>query len=81
MGKSILKGLVGFLIAILILIYAFDLSYLVKAVRTIYLKGHTTAFIEDYTNLIIGLSKIIYLNHGLSTIITKKFRAKTFKGY
>ena len=49
MGKSILKGLVGFLIALLILIYVFDLSYLVKAVRTIYLKGHTTAFIEDYT--------------------------------
>lgn len=49
MSKSILKGLSGFLITLLILIYAFDLNYLVKAVRTIYLKGHTTAFIDDYS--------------------------------
>ena len=35
----------GLLIAIL---YITDTDYLLKAVRTIYLKGHTTAYLEDY---------------------------------
>ena len=34
-----------FLIA---LMYFFEVDYLFKAVRTIYLNGHTTAFLEDY---------------------------------
>ncbi|MEC3906368.1 serine hydrolase [Tamlana sp. 2201CG12-4] len=29
-------------------LYITDTDYLIKAVRTIYLKGHTTAFLEDY---------------------------------
>ena len=33
---------------LIILAYIFDVDYLFKAVRTIYLKGHTTAFLEDY---------------------------------
>ncbi len=37
--------LVGLTIAIL---YLTNTDYLIKAVRTIYLKGHTTAYLEDY---------------------------------
>jgi len=37
------------LIALMIaLAYIFKVDYLLKAVRTIYLKGHTTAYLEDY---------------------------------
>ena len=46
--KKLLKGLVivvGLLIAIL---YITDTDYLLKAVRTIYLTGHKTAYLEDY---------------------------------
>jgi hypothetical protein len=28
--------------------YIFDVDYLLRAVRTIYFKGYTTAFLEDY---------------------------------
>jgi CubicO group peptidase (beta-lactamase class C family) len=46
--KKFMKWLV-FMIALLIIgLYATDTDYLLKAVRTIYLKGHTTAYIEDY---------------------------------
>lgn len=46
--KKAIKWLVilfGLLVAVL---YITDTDYLLKAVRTIYLKGHTTAFLEDY---------------------------------
>ena len=46
--KKLLKWIVipfGLIIAIL---YITDTDYLLKAVRTIYAKGHTTAFLEDY---------------------------------
>ncbi|WP_198520004.1 serine hydrolase domain-containing protein [Olleya sp. Bg11-27] len=46
--KKLLKVLVvlfGLLIATL---YITDTDYLIKAVRTIYLRGHTTAFLDDY---------------------------------
>ena len=36
------------IVFIIILLYAFKLDYLLKAVRTIYFNGHTTAFLEDY---------------------------------
>lgn len=42
---KVLVVLVGLLIAIL---YITDTDYLLKAVRTIYLRGHTTAYLEDY---------------------------------
>jgi CubicO group peptidase (beta-lactamase class C family) len=32
----------------IILMYIFDVDYLLRAVRTIYFKGYTTAFLEDY---------------------------------
>ncbi len=34
--------------SIIILMYVFDVDYLLRAVRTIYLKGYTTAYLEDY---------------------------------
>ncbi len=47
-----LKNLFKFLTVVIILtvaiLYITDTDYLIKAVRTIYLKGHTTAYLEDY---------------------------------
>jgi len=50
-----MKTLKRFLVAVLMLscflivfAYIFDVNYLFKAVRTIYLKGHKTAYLEDY---------------------------------
>ncbi len=49
---KILKHLFIFLLFLVFiaiaLAYIFNVDYLLKAVRTIYLKGHTTAFLEDY---------------------------------
>lgn len=36
------------LISIIILMYLFNVDYLLRAVKTVYFKGHTTAFLEDY---------------------------------
>jgi len=46
--KSLLKILLVLIALLVILAYVFDMDYLFKAVRTIYIKGHTTAFLEDY---------------------------------
>lgn len=47
-----IKGFVKFLVIIVFLLvailYLTDTDYLLKAVRTIYLKGYTTAYLEDY---------------------------------
>lgn len=47
--KRVLKWFLILLAAIVAVIYIFDLSYLVRAVRVTYLTGHKTAFLEDYT--------------------------------
>lgn len=36
------------LVSVIILMYIFNVDYLLRAVRTIYFKGYTTAFLEDY---------------------------------
>ena len=46
--KKLLKFLVLFFGLLILILYITDTDYLIKAVRTIYLKGHTTAFLEDY---------------------------------
>lgn len=46
--KRIFAFLFLFVSLLVILAYIFDVDYLFKAVRTIYLKGHTTAYLEDY---------------------------------
>ena len=35
-------------VGFILILYIFDIDYLLRAVKTIYLKGHTTAFLEDY---------------------------------
>lgn len=46
--KSFFKWFSIILVSIIILMYIFDVDYLLRAVRTIYFKGYTTAFLEDY---------------------------------
>ena len=49
--KFLLKFLKWFAILIatlIIVMYIFDVDYLLRAVKTIYFKGYTTAFLEDY---------------------------------
>ena len=46
--KKILVWTTIILSFLLILIYAFNVEYLIKGVRTIYLTGNNTAFISDY---------------------------------
>ncbi|WP_432672210.1 serine hydrolase domain-containing protein [Flavobacterium sp. SM2513] len=46
--KKFLIWLAGILLLLVVLMYVFNVDYLLKAVRTIYLNGHTTAFLEDY---------------------------------
>jgi CubicO group peptidase (beta-lactamase class C family) len=46
--KKLFKWLVIPLGLIIALLYITDTDYLIKAVRTIYAKGHTTAYLEDY---------------------------------
>ena len=46
--KTLLKWVVLIFGLLIIVLYITDTDYLLKAVRTIYLKGHTTAFLEDY---------------------------------
>lgn len=35
-------------VGFILILYVFDVDYLLRAVKTIYLKGHATAFLEDY---------------------------------
>lgn len=46
--KKTLKFIVVLLALTLAVLYITDTDYLIKAVRTIYMKGHTTAYLEDY---------------------------------
>lgn len=47
--KKLLLWFVIVFTTIIALLYIFQVDYLIKAVRTIYLNGHTTAFLKDYT--------------------------------
>ncbi|MEP1489863.1 MAG: serine hydrolase [Algibacter sp.] len=46
--KNLFKILIVLFALLILTLYITDTDYLIKAVRTIYLKGHTTAFLEDY---------------------------------
>lgn len=46
--KKIFKWFLIVFSSIIILMYIFDVDYLLRAVKTIYLKGYTTAYLEDY---------------------------------
>lgn len=59
--KKFLLWFVPFFAFVIVLAYIFNVDYLIKAIRTIYLKGHTTAYLEDYKvfdNRIIAKSKV-----------------------
>jgi len=46
--KKLLKRIILFLVLIVAVLYITDTDYLLKAVRTVYLTGHSTAYLEDY---------------------------------
>ena len=46
--KRIFLSLISLILILIIALYVFDYDYLIKAVRTIYFTGHTTAYLEDY---------------------------------
>ncbi|MEZ4801642.1 MAG: serine hydrolase [Gelidibacter sp.] len=46
--KKFLKWLLILFVLTVAILYITDTDYLIKAVRTIYLKGHTTAYLDDY---------------------------------
>ncbi|MDR6969047.1 CubicO group peptidase (beta-lactamase class C family) [Flavobacterium arsenatis] len=46
--KKFFLWFAGLLMLLIIFMYIFNVDYLLKAVRTIYFNGHTTAFLEDY---------------------------------
>jgi CubicO group peptidase (beta-lactamase class C family) len=46
--KKFLKWTIIILGLTVAILYITDTNYLIKAVRTIYLKGHTTAYLDDY---------------------------------
>ncbi|WP_344727199.1 serine hydrolase [Corallibacter vietnamensis] len=46
--KTLLKWVVILFGLLIIVLYITDTDYLLKAVRTIYMKGYTTAYLEDY---------------------------------
>ena len=45
---KILKRILIIFVGLILLIYAFNIEYLIKGIRTIYLTGNNTAFISDY---------------------------------
>ena len=49
--KPILKVIfwfAGIILTLILLLYIFNVDYLIKAVRTVYFNGHKTAFLDDY---------------------------------
>lgn len=48
--KKFLIWLVAIITGLILLLYIFDVDYLLKAVRVVYLHGKTTAYLDDYTH-------------------------------
>ena len=46
--KKFLFWFVGILTILIVVLYIFKFDYLITAIRTIYLNGHKTAFLDDY---------------------------------
>ncbi|SCY18960.1 serine hydrolase domain-containing protein [Flavobacterium caeni] len=46
--KKILIGLLAIVGLLVAALYLFDYDYLIKGVRTVYMNGHKTAFLDDY---------------------------------
>ncbi len=48
--KKILKVFLAIIIICVALLYVFDSEYILKGVRVVYLTGHNTAYLDDYTH-------------------------------
>ena len=61
--KKFIKWFLGIFILLILFLYIFDYDYLIKAVRTVYLQGHITAYLDDYKefdNRVIEKGKYVY---------------------
>ena len=47
--KNVIFGTLFFLLTAILLLYLFDYDYVLKGIKSVYLKGHTSAYIDDYT--------------------------------
>lgn len=47
--KIFLKGLLIIILLCVALLYIFDYDYILKGVRVVYMTGHTTAYLDDYS--------------------------------
>ena len=47
--KKAIFGTLIFLLAAILLLYLFDYGYVFKGIKSVYLKGHTSAYIDDYS--------------------------------
>ncbi len=48
--KKFLKVLLAIVILCVLLLYVFDSEYILKGVRVVYMTGHNTAYLDDYTH-------------------------------
>ncbi|WP_109301814.1 serine hydrolase [Aquimarina sp. AU474] len=48
--KKFLKGVLALIILLVALLYIFDSEYILKGVRVVYMTGHNTAYLDDYTH-------------------------------
>lgn len=78
--KKLLLTILSIVVILIAVLYITDTDYLIKAVRTIYLKGHTTAYLEDYKhfdNAIVGNGNSQpWPNHSNYNTVTETERLK-----
>lgn len=48
--KGFFKGVIGLFLLLVLLAYIADYEYILKGVRVVYMTGHTTAYINDYSH-------------------------------
>ncbi len=76
MLKKVLLTVSGILLVVIVVIYFSPYRYLFKAVRIVYLTGHTSAFLSDYQyfhNEKVLLLHILNLCLFMKSTIPKKF--------
>lgn len=45
---KIISGLIGIILLMVLLLYIFNYKYILRGIQVVYLKGYTTAYIDDY---------------------------------
>ena len=48
--KKFLKGFISIILLLVIIAYLTDYEYILKGVRVVYMTGHVTAYIDDYSH-------------------------------